>query len=604
MLKRNLFFTDTTNISLMFIGLMFLLPAINMYHQLPITSFYSEWIAGALGLLALAPLLTTASWQSISIPQISLIFPGLTAILGIQWITGMLHSTQYALLMLSYLSWAFLLTLLGCHLRRKLGWNKLTNTLAFFLVTAGVINGGMMVLQIVTRTGGAIPFLPALASYGPFSQENHFADFTALATISLIYLFAKGRFTAAFFSLILAWFLLMLAVSGSRSSWLYLSVIAILALVMQVNAVKQNRNSASMRSILYVCLAAIPAFALIHVLTHYVAPDGLFRLTTDRIVNAVNIDTPSARLQIWYDSFRLFWQSPWLGIGSGNINSESFRLLDRTTTLSANRIFENAHNLFLHLLAEMGIGAFLTTLTGLTVWMRKFQWRELNPETWWLISLLTILSIHSMLEYPFWYAYFLGIAAILFGAGEEKVITINTPATSDKLITKFTRGGLAIVLVLGTLNLGTMLVAHIKLERAIYQPLHADTAKQKKDLDWIYRYTLLSPYSELMHAVSMDMERSDMDYQIALNQSAIDFRPFSKICYQQVALLKLKGDDLNAKILLKRTLMVYPANAAKMAESMPALYRHAFLQVMTEVNPALSGEIAAHAAVHSQSDIQ
>lgn len=541
---------------------------------------------------ALAPLFSKITWSNtIHIPQISLVFLGLAAILGIQWASGMLHSAQYALLVLSYLSWAFLLTLLGSHLRRQLGWNMLVNTLAFFLVIAGIIDGGMMVLQIVTRTGGFIPFMPHLPSFGPFSQANHFADFTALATASLIYLYAKGRFSTTFFTLMLTWFLLMMAVSGSRSSWLYLTALASMALVMQIIASKQHRNSTTTRTVLYACLAALPLFALVHVFTHHIAPAGLFDLTTDRIVNGINIDTPSARIQIWYDSFRLFWQSPWLGIGAGNINSASFLLLDNPAAMSFKSIFEHAHNLFLHLLTEMGIGAFLIVLTGLTVWLRKFQWRELNPETWWLVSLLAILGIHSMLEYPLWYAYFLGIAAILLGAGDEKIININLFLISNRLLTKFVHSGLAIIWLLGAFNLGTMLIAHMALTDAIYQAAKKDESTLRKELGWIDRYTLLSPYAELLYAVTMKIDHSDISRQIALNQSAINFRPFSKICYQQVVLLKLSGDDVNAKKLLKRTLMVYPANAAIVAKSMSAEYRNVFLSVLNEVDPALSAKI-------------
>jgi hypothetical protein len=341
-------------------------------------------------------------------------------------------------------------------------------------------------------------------------------------------------------------------------------------------------------------LATLPAFVLIHLFTYYVAPDGLFNLTTDRIVNGINIDTPSARLQIWYDSFRLFWQSPWLGIGAGKMNAESFLLLDTTTAMASKRIFEHSHNLFLNLLTEMGIGAFLITLGFLVIWFRKFKWCDLNLETWWLITLVTILGLHSMLEYPLWYAYFLGVAAILLGAGDEKIITINAPQISSKLLSRITHGGLTIILLFGALNLGTMLIAHMKLANSLYQSVAADTHKLKQELDWVYRYTLLSPYAELTYAVSTVVDHNDIDRQIALNKSTLDFRPFSKIAYQQVVLLKLKGDDINARKLLERTLMVYPANLKGIVESMPPQYRKEFLQVLAEVNPALSNEIVVN----------
>jgi O-antigen ligase len=588
MLRRFFGYCGSLKISLFLTSLMFLLPFINMYHQLPIVSFYSEWAAGILGLLAMASMLKPTQRLDLQIPQFSMVFLGLGTIVCVQWALGMLHSTQYALLILSYLIWAFLLTLLGSHLRREFGWNKLVNTLALSLVIAGIINGGIVVLQIVTRTGGAIPFMPYLPSYGPFAQANHFADFTALSIASLIYLYVKGRFSTTFSTLLLIWFLLMLAISGSRSSWLYLIAIVTLAIFMQVKSVQQNRNSIAKRNLLYMCMATLPVFALIHIFTNYIAPDGLFNLTTDRIVNGINIDTPSARLQIWFDSLRLFWQSPWLGIGTGEMIEKTFILLDKPSSLAYKGMFEHSHNLFLHLLTEMGIFALLITLTCLIIWFRKFKWGDLNLETWWLITLLSILGIHSMLEYPLWYSYFLGVTVILLGAGDEKKITINIPETSRNFISRITSGGLVIILLLGSLNLGSMLLAQLKLGNSIHHPKNAESNKQ--ELDWIYRYTLLSPYAELLYALSMVVDHNDIERQIALNQSALEFRPLSKIAYQQVVLLKLKGDDMNARKLLKRTLMVYPANLQSIVKSLPEQYRYAFLQVLTEVEPALSSQ--------------
>lgn len=75
MLKRILSSSNPTNLSLIFISLMFLLPAVNMYHRVPVNSFYSEWIAAVLGIAALAPLFSKITWSdTINIPQISLFF--------------------------------------------------------------------------------------------------------------------------------------------------------------------------------------------------------------------------------------------------------------------------------------------------------------------------------------------------------------------------------------------------------------------------------------------------------------------------------------------------------------------------------------------------
>jgi len=590
MLKRALSLVTVPNTGLAFISLMFLLPFINMHYAYPIPSFYAEWIAGALGLAAAATLLHQASPSITNIPQVSLVFVLLSAIVAVQWMTGMLHSTQYALLITSYLAWAFLLTVTGSCLRQEIGWEKLTTVLAWSLVVAGFINAGILVLQIVVRTGGTIPFLPDVTEYGTMSQLNHYASFTTLATISLIYLFIKGRFSPAFFTLTLILFLTMLSFSGSRSAWLYLIAIIILAFFMQAKSIQPSEESSATRNLLRIALLTLPAFALVQLFIYYVAPDDLVNLTTERLANGVIADTPSARLHIWYDSLRLFLKSPWLGIGADAMKAETFLLIDTPTAMASKHIFEHAHNLFLHLLAEMGAGAFLTVLAGIVIWIRGFKWQAFNLETWWLLAMLAVLSIHSMLEYPLWFAYFLGIAAILLGAGDEKFVSLSshkrikviTPEFSAKLV----RSALAMIVLLGTINLGTMLIANMKLENALRQTENTAASQQKENLDWVYRYSLLSPYAELMYALSMVVDRNDIDHQVSLNQSALRFRPLRKIAYQHVLLLKLKGDVTNARKLLSRTLIVYPYDTKYLELYIPLQYRQEFLDVLSDVNPA------------------
>ncbi|MEQ1597811.1 MAG: Wzy polymerase domain-containing protein [Methylotenera sp.] len=592
MLKR-ICANRTFNISLIFVGLMFLLPFVNLRHQLPISSFYAEWLAATLGLAAAFPLLRTTSWQNIQIPKISLVFLGLTVILITQWTLGMLHSTQYALIVLSYFTWASLLVVLGNYLRRKLGWERLVTTLAWYLVLAGIINVGIAVLQFVTKTGGVIPFLPNLPSYGALSQPNHFANFTALAIASLIYLYAKARFSLSFFILILICFLIMLSLSGSRSAWLYLTALTFFAAALHINALKRNTYSTEIRHTFRMSLLLIPAFILVQLFIYYVVPNELVNLPTERLADSANVNTASARLQIWYDSLRLFSQSPWLGIGAGTTRAESFLLLDNPSVMGFNHVFEHAHNLFLHLLAEMGIGAFLIVLIGLLEWIRAFKWRELGLETWWLISLLAVLGIHSMLEYPLWFTYFLGIAAVLLGAGDENLVTINLPKITSKLSYKFIRLSLVVVLLLGVVNLCTLLIANVKLENWIHK-FAFENVNEQVQLDWANQHSLLSPYADLLSTISMTVNPSEIDNQVQLSQSVMHFKPLRKIAYQHALLLRLQGDHTGAKEQLNRALIAYPENFKGVLETMPLKYRQDYLDILSEARPKQKNEIMAN----------
>lgn len=594
MLKRIFSLTNSINISLVFIGLMFLLPFVVMHHSLPIPLFYSEWTAAALGLLALMPLLHTASQQttpnqSVRAPQISLVFIGLAAIVCVQWALGMLHSSPYALLVHSYLTWAFLLTVLGSHLRQTLGWEKLAMLLAWSLVIGGIINIGIVALQLVTRTGGVIPWLPNLISYGAISQPNHFADFTALATASLIYLYAKGRLSVSFFWLILMCFLMMLSFSGSRSAWLYLAALATLAVLLQTIAKNKHAKSTETRLTFKTGLLLLPAFILAQLFIYHVLPNELVNLPTERLVESARVSGASIRLSVWYDSLRLFIQSPWVGIGTGAIRAESSLLLDYPTGMASKRMFEHAHNLFVHLLTEMGIVAFLIVLTGLTTWILNFKWRELNLETWWLLSLLSVLGIHSMLEYPLWFTYFLGIAAILLGAGDERSMSIHLPFNAKAFSSKYSHTvlctGLTLALLMGIANLGTSLIANIKIEQWVEQYRFKNVNEQEL-IDWTRQYSLLSPYADLLSVMSMSVNPTDIDKKVRLSQSGLRVKPLRKVSYQHALLLELQGDHVNALKQLNRTLIAYPADIKEVLGYVPAEYRQRYLDLLYEARPA------------------
>jgi O-antigen ligase len=364
MLKQNL---GELDISLFFIGLMFFLPFIIMHHALPIPSFYTEWFAALSGFIAISPLLRTTIWKNIKIPQISLVFLALATILVIQWFGGILQSTQFFLLLLSYLIWAFFLTILGSHLRRELGWERLVTTLAWGLIAAGIVNFIILALQLLVKSGGIVPFLPNLVSFGAISQPNHLANFDALAIASLVYLYAKQRLSQSFFILLLLLFIIILSFSGSRSAWLYLSAFAILAIALHINTIKQDASSEVCRRVLGVGLLILPTFAIVQMIIHHVIPNQYVNLPIERLMDGVAVQSPSARLHIWYDSLRIFIQSPWLGIGMGQIRESAFSLLNHPSAMASNIVFEHTHNLFLHLLTEMGIFAALFVLVGLVI---------------------------------------------------------------------------------------------------------------------------------------------------------------------------------------------------------------------------------------------
>ncbi len=520
---------------------------------------------------------------TLKIPQVSLIFIGLIFILCAQSVLGMLHSNRYAISVLSYFIGAFLLVLVGSHLRRVMGLENLVSTLAWSLVIAGIINIGIVVLQLVMRTGGNISFLPDLSGFGAISQANHFADFCALAIASLIYLYAKGHFSLSFFYLLLVCFIVMLSLSGSRSGWLYLTTFTILLTFMHKNIVTKGKDNDRTRGAWYAGLMLIPVFIFIQLFIYYFVPNELVNLPAERLINGVTTTTSSLRLQFWQDSFRMFTLQPWLGVGAEKFRVTTFSLADSPTVLTSKYVFEHAHNLFLHLLAEMGIAAPLIVLIGVLNWLKAFKWRDLNLETWWVISLLAILGIHSMLEYPLWFAFFLGIAAVMLGAGDENMITINFSKSSKKIV----QLSIAVLLILGAANLSTMLIANVKMKNWLYK-LAYENINEKVLLDWVRNYSTLSPYAEALNAMTMGkVNDNDIEKQLTLHKSVMKFRPEMQVAYQLALILELKGQHKDAVKQLNRTMTAYPNTFKLFLENPTLKYRQEYLNLYAETQIGL-----------------
>lgn len=586
MFSRIFNFIVSPTTSLILVGLMFFLPFTLAIHHNPIPTFYSEWASATLGLLACLALLNKSFWQDFKVPQIALVFLGLSAILGMQWMLGMLHSSQQALLVLSYLLWAVLLVFLGAYLRRELGWEKMAITLAWCLVLGALVDVIYVSLQIALKSGVSIPFMPKFPGYGILAQANNTADYTGLALASLMYLYAKNQIKIHWLSLGLVLLVTLLAFSGSRSGYLYLGALTIFSVALQIKAIKQQNGSPQIRSLVRTSLILLPLFVVIQWLLQNTLPDALINLPNERLEDSMSATTGSARFQIWFDSWRLAIQSPWLGIGTGQMRWQSFMLLDSPTPNSFKRVFEHAHNLFLHLFTEMGILAVLITLVGIVAWVRAFKWRALNLETWWLIAVLAIIGIHSQLEYPLWYAFFLGVFAFLIGAGEEKFTSYTLPKIGRISAVSL----VSVVFVAGAVNLSTLIIAFYNLEyqikTSVIRGKILDPVQYENDIRWAINYSLLRPYAEAMVASTMKPSKENLDEQLAFSEKAMQITPYKLVIYKHVLLLELKGDRAAAEKQLNRSLIALPIKkVTQLLLLIPRQYWNQYLEVLNAVRP-------------------
>jgi hypothetical protein len=129
-------------------------------------------------------------------------------------------------------------------------------------------------------------------------------------------------------------------------------------------------------------------------------------------------DLSSSRFGIWKNTLALVAQHPWTGVGWGEFN------FAWTLTPFPGRpvaFFDHTHNLPLQLAVELGIPLAVLVMALVAValvWAFNQARRQAGLErTTSAAALVMVLmiGIHSLLEYPLWYAYFLLPAAFAFG---------------------------------------------------------------------------------------------------------------------------------------------------------------------------------------------
>ena len=137
-------------------------------------------------------------------------------------------------------------------------------------------------------------------------------------------------------------------------------------------------------------------------------------------------DPSGGRFAIWRDTLALIAQNPWWGVGFGEFN---FAWSLTPFPHRHHAFFDHTHNLPLQLMVELGIPLALLVL-GLLGWglwqafdrTRRVEGFEGSALRAALVMVL-LMALHSQLEYPLWYAYFLLPTAfawgLCLGAGEQ-----------------------------------------------------------------------------------------------------------------------------------------------------------------------------------------
>ena len=235
----------------------------------------------------------------------------------------------------------------------------------------------------------------------------------------------------------------------------------------------------------------------------------------------------------------MFRDAPVFGIGFKHFAWNNFLLAEKIPGAAPDEgVIDHAHNLIFQIAAEFGVSGLIVLLGGLGWWGWSMRRAQIDPPLWWMAAVLGVLGLHSMLEYPLWYAYFLGIAAIVMGAAERKA-----PKADD-------RPGGRLILSAAVL-LGAF--ANVYRDYRVLQSLQRGAIREPTSasgpgdgsvpvlLD-MQRSSLFAPFIEFALARRMLLNQEHLEDKIVLNQRAMQFQPSNDFAYRQALLLAMSGD--------------------------------------------------------------
>ncbi|MDO8464461.1 MAG: Wzy polymerase domain-containing protein [Gallionella sp.] len=571
------------HVSLLLVGLMWVLPFLHTRHEYPLTTFDQEWWSALLGVFALTLLVTRDFWQQPKIPRIAQLPAGLIVILLLQMVLRKIAYIDEGLLYILYLLLTALLMFLGARLRVCFGFEKVAIVLAIFLLIGAELSALAGVVQYYHWNTPLNPLIVMKASgsgvFGNLAQPNHFANYIALGLVSLGLLYRQQWIKAGYVAVLAVPLLFVMTLSGSRSPWLYL-------LLMIGLAWWGARRDARQRPLLRYSLLIMLGFGLMHLIVKLPFMAGAAGGVDSMQRLFGGADSGGIRLYLWHESWLMFTQSPWMGVGFGQFAWHHFQLLPVLQPSYISGLYNNAHNLVFQIAAEAGLAGLLVLFASLGVWLHGMRRATPGAAHWWGYAVLGVLAIHSLLEFPLWYTYFMAVAAILLGALDETHYSLE--------LRKVGRMSLVAILLLGLMTLIQMRSGYQQLKdalaiRPVSGVINLDEAFQRtrESLVAVHGRSLMSPYAEIFMGALTDINTDHLGVKLELNDRIMRFVPTQPVVYRQAFFLAQNGQIEQAKQLLEQAIWSYPIHAdeynqlAKLAEKDPAHFA-ALLEFATQ----------------------
>lgn len=521
--------------------------------------------------------------------QLPWAWSGLLALCGVASVWGLLVDAQWQLLAVGLL---MMLAAATVARRMFLPDGNGAALLAWSWLLAGVLNACIGFLQYKQSTawlGSLVNHPSAGQVYGNLRQRNQFASLMAIALWALWFLWQQGYVlralcrvwanVPAWTATALAWVLMAvlctsMAMTLSRTGLLQLVfTVFVLFFVLLKRSPTHVSTDVSVHISTHApshkqVLCWVLGVAVVYAVASYALP--FLRGGSDMLERLSGQDSRACigRTVLWGNVWQLIQQKPLWGWGWGELDFAHYhadyphmRFCD---------MLDNAHNLPLHLAVELGLPVAVLVCVGLAGWfVRSKPWAEHNPARQMAWGVLLVIGLHSLVEYPLWYAHF----QLAFGLAVGLLLVVQPQRQPEQALEPASRqkehANSASVLLQQTLAaflLAGMAYASfdfVRVTQLYTNPEHRlaffkGNTMEHAQRSWLFRNAVLFARVSMVPVTVQNAQQMLLEAQHLMHYS-----PEARVAKRIIECLQVLGRDSEAEQAAAQFRSAYPAQYAQ-----------------------------------------
>jgi O-antigen ligase len=386
-------------------GLSLILSYLCPYHIHPFRSYYND-VVMIVGLLLAILAFLVEGQKRFNLSKLALLPLMLIVVIAVQTVF-IPHQDFFDLLFpCLYLLMASVAIVLGatfsCDDEQRAVFAR---TLASALLIAGLISVVMQLMQSFSLNAGSLVMYMAnegsfARPYANIAQPNQLALILCFSMAANYYLFQAQLIHTKVAVAGCIFLLLGLVLTQSRIGWI----------IVPAFALTLWRRSPETFPVSRIALFMLPAlyFLMVFALPFVVAAFGVSGASL-----VEHVGGRSERSVLWQQAWHMAATHPWLGVGWFGFGPEQVRI---AADFGSSTYAEHAHNIILNFAAEMGWPVTLIFFGTLAWWFAQACiFTRQTAVTRFASLCLIAAAVHSMVEFPMWYAYILLPVALLMG---------------------------------------------------------------------------------------------------------------------------------------------------------------------------------------------